>query len=145
MKLRRNGCKIKFSVLVFVNIIFIIFAYGSPVEIKGALSWLPWLAALAVMIYCIRSGRKFLKALFVFQLIIYVMASGLFCIREYGGRVLYSSHYENNIYTAVYQLNPGAMGHFSVQRREYFCIINGDLLSIRVLLSQETRRGSLEI
>lgn len=137
--------KIKFSVLVFVNIIFIIFAYGRPVEIKGTLSWLLWLIALAVMIYCIRSGRKLLKALFVFLLIIYVIASGLFCIREYDGRELHGSHYENNIYTEVYQLNPGAMGHFTVQRREYFCIINGDILSIRVLLSQETKRGSLEI
>lgn len=137
--------KIKFSVLVFVNIIFIIFAYGNPVETKGTLSWLPWLIALGIMIYCIKSSKKFLRALFVFQLIIYVIASGLFCIREYGGRELCGSHYENNICTEVYQLNPGATGHFSVQRREYFCIVNGDLLSIRVLLSQETRRGSLEI
>lgn len=137
--------KAKFPLLVFLNFLFIFIAYGIPVEIKGTLSPLLWLAALGVMTCCVKAGKSILKALFVFQLIIYVMGSALFCIREYDGRSLYDSHYENNIYTAVYQLNPGAMSHYSVQRREYFCVINSETLSIRILLSQETKRGSLEI
>lgn len=137
--------KAKFPILAALNFFFIFLAYGSPVEIKGALSWLLWLIALGVMIYCVKLGKKFLRALFIFQLIIYLIASGLFCIREYGGRELRGSHCENNILTEVYQLNPGAMGHYSIQRREYFCVVNGDLISIKVLLLQETKRGSLEI
>lgn len=137
--------KIKFPLLIVLNFLFIFLAYGCPVEIKGALSWFLWFVALSVMIYCVKLGKKFLRALFVFQLIIYIIASGLFCIREYGGRELRGSHCENNILTEVYQIDPGAMGHYSVQLREYFRIINGDILSIKILLSQETKRGSLEI
>lgn len=135
--------KMKFPLLAAVNFLFIFLAYGRPVEIKGALSWLMWIAALAVTAYCIKSGKKFLRALFVFQLIIFIIAGCLFHIREYGGRELYSSHSEGNILTEVYQLNPGAMGHYSVQRREYFCIVNGELLSVRILLSQEIKHDSL--
>lgn len=137
--------KAKLPILTVLNFFFIFLAYGSPVEIKGTLSWLPWLIALGVIIYCAKTAKGFLKALFVFQLVIYFIASGLFCIREYNGRELFSSLCENNILTEVYQLNPGAMGHYSVQSREYLCIINGELLSVRILLSQETKRGSLEI
>lgn len=137
--------KVKYPLLLILNLVFILLTYGIPVEIKGVLSPLLWLIALGVMMYCIKTGKKFLKTIFVLQLIIYIMASNLFCIREYGGRELHSSQYKDNIYTAVYQLNPGAMGHFSVQQREYFCLVNNEFLSIRILLSQDTKRGSLEI
>ncbi len=135
--------KMKFPFLAALNFLFIFLAYGRPVEIKGALSWVLWLAAFGVTAYCIKSGKKFLRAFFVFQLIIFIIAVCLFRIREYGGRALYSSHREGNILTEVYQINPGAMGHYSVQRREYYCIVNGELLSVRILLSQETKHGSL--
>ncbi len=137
--------KVKYPLLLILNFVFILLAYGIPVEIKGALQPLLWLIVFGVMIYCIKTGKKFLKIIFVLQLIIYIMASGLFCIREYSSRELHSSHYKDNIYSAVYQLNPGAMGHFSVQQRKYFCIVNNKFLSIRILLSQDTKRGSFEI
>lgn len=94
--------------------------------------------------YLFRNNRKkCAKILFIVQLIIYIAASGLFYIREYDGITLYSSNYTDNICTEIYEINPGAMGHYSVQRREYFCIVDNDFLSVKVLLSRETKRGSL--
>lgn len=122
--------------------LFIVLCYGRPVEITGALSPLLWLFAFCVMIYCVKSGRKALRALFVLQLTAYILAGGIFFIRECAGRRVISSYREGGIITVTYMLDPGATGHTTVQRREYYGIIDSKPLSVRVLLSQETRRGS---
>lgn len=126
-----------------VNVLFIVLSYGKPVEIKGTLSPLLWLFALCVMVFGAKYGKKALRVLFVLQLTAYLLVSGIFFLREHTGRRVISSEREGNIRTVVYQLDPGAMGHTSVQRREYYCIVDGELLSVRVLLTQDTKCGSL--
>ncbi|MDE7362851.1 MAG: hypothetical protein K2N38_13060 [Oscillospiraceae bacterium] len=142
-RLNRSLPKIKYLLLALVNILFIVLSYGKPVEIKGTLSPLLWLFALCVTSFSVKNGKKALRALFVLQLTAYLLASGIFFLREYTGRRVISSEREGNIRTVVYQLDPGAVGHTTVQRREYYCIVDGELLSVGVLLSQDTKRGSL--
>lgn len=134
--------KLKIPLLFILNLLFIMLAYGRPIEIKGAVSPLLWLIALGLIICSVITVKKYAKILFIVQLIIYIAASGLFYIREYDGITLYSADYKDNICTEIYEINPGAMGHYSVQRREYFCIVDNDFLSVKVLLSRETKRGS---
>lgn len=141
-----NDRKFYRKIAAFIlNLLFIILAYGRPLEIKGAVSPLLWLFALGLIICSVIIVKKYAKLLFIMQLIIYIAASGLFYIREYDGAALYSADCRDNILTEVYEVNPGAMGHYSVQRREYFCIINNDILSVKILLSRETKRGSLTL
>lgn len=134
--------EIKYALLALANVLFTVLLCGRPVEVKGTLSPLLWLFALCVMIYSVKVGKKALRALFVLQLTAYLFAGGIFFLREHTGRRIIGSQREGGIRTVIYQLDPGAVGHTSVQRREYYCIVDGKLLSVRVLLSQETRRGS---
>lgn len=93
-----------------LNLLFIILAYGRPLEIKGALSPLMWLFALGLIICSVITVKKYAKLLFIMQLIIYIAASGLFYLREYDGAALYSTHYKANILTEIYEINPGRDG-----------------------------------
>lgn len=135
--------KVKCALSAALNTAFIVLAYGEPVEIKGTLSWMLWLLAAGFIIYCVKEGKKALRALFVLQLTAFLLASGIFFLREYTGRQVISSEREGSIRTVVYRLDPGAMGHTTVQRREYYCVIDSRSLSVRVRLSQDTKRGSL--
>ena len=128
-------------VCLSLSVASVVLAYGKPIEVKGFMAVGLWFAPFALMIVCIKSNTQLFRGLFVTMLVLYNIATGLFLIRDRGfayknefirsneGRKCAEVSYSGSIVTD----DP------MVYRREYFSLIeNTGVLSVRVLLSEET-------
>lgn len=129
-------------VYLIFSAVCVVLAYGKPIEIKGFLAVGLWIVPFAFMIFCIKNNTRLFRGLFVTTLILYNIATGLFLIRDRGfgdrheffpsteGRKCAEISYSGSLMTD---------DHLMVYRREYFSLIeNTGVLSVRVLLSEET-------
>lgn len=62
--------------------ISVVLAYGKPIEIKGFMAVGLWFAPPALMIFCIKRNTKPFRRASAAVLTLYVIATGLFLIRE---------------------------------------------------------------
>lgn len=118
-----------------------VLAYGKPVEIKGFMAVGLWFAPLVFMIFCIKRNTKHFRAAFAAMLALYVIATGLFLIRE-NAFFTYSRNFhmdpESRVSTEVRMDDSIVYGDPMVYERKYFSLIeNTGVLSVRVLLSEK--------
>lgn len=132
----------KSIVYLILSAASVVLAYGKPIEIKGFMAVGLWLVPFVFMIFCIKNNTRLFRGLFVTTLVLYNIATGLFLIRD-------------KVFGDEHEFFPGTEGrkcaevsysgslitddHLTVYRREYFSLIeNTGVLSVRVLLSEET-------
>lgn len=118
-----------------------VLAYGKPIEIKGFMAVGLWFVPLVFMIFCVKKNTKRFRAAFAAMLALYVIATGLFLLRE-NAFYTYSRNFhmdsESRRNTEVRMDNSPIYGNPMVYKREYFSIIeNTCVLSVRVLLSEK--------
>lgn len=129
-----------FVLLVLLDIVSIVVADGSIIEIKGIIAY--FIFALLVVINVI-SARKYKK---IFQKIIlsviifsYIMTGAVFLIREDSREVIGKTVDGRYIYV-TYEINPGAMSHISYIDKVYYSLIDTDLLTVRIVNSTKHYR-----
>lgn len=119
----------------------VVLAYGKPIEIKGFMAVGLWFAPPALMIFCIKRNTKLFRTAFAAALTLYVIATGLFLIREnafYTYSRNFSMNPESRRSTEVRMDCSPIDGNSMVYDREYFSLIeNTGVLSVRVLLSEK--------
>lgn len=130
------------------NIVFLsistasaVLAYGKPIEVKGFMAIGLWFVPLGFMIFCVKKNTKRFRAAFVSVLALYVIATGLFLIRE-NAFFTYSRSFhmdpESRKSAEVRMDGSLIYGNPMVYKREYFSIVeNTGVLSVRVLLSEK--------
>ena len=128
-------------VYLILSLSSVVLAYGKPIEIKGYLAVVLWVVPFALMVLCIKNNKEAFRLLFVTSLISYMIASGLNYIRGSGGIRLKHAEYNGRDYTEVCEIDPGAMGSVSVRKREYFIVIESNVLTIRVLKRTDIYKG----
>lgn len=135
------GKVIIFVLLILFNIISIVIAYGSFLEIKGIISYLIFLIPILLNIVFIKNSEKtYHKIILCILLFVYGVSGGLFWISENSGRKkIEQTNFGKYIYV-TYELNPGAMGHLSYEDRIYYSLIDTDLLTVRIVKSSEHYR-----
>lgn len=136
--------KVKSAVMAALSVVFIILAYGRPLEIREMFSPVLWLVPIGVMIFCIKSCKKFPRAVFVFLLTIYIAESGLFYFREYFGTTEISDVIDGNKRTVVSYHDPGVMGGSFYTETEYYCIIRSEALTVQIFKSRKNIGNSEE-
>lgn len=121
--------------------ISVVLAYGKPIEIKGFMAVGLWFAPPALMIFCIKNGTKPFRRASAAVLTLYVIATGLFLIREnafYTYSRNFSMNPESRRSAEMRMDNSPIYGNPMVYDREYFSLIeNTGVLSVRVLLSEK--------
>lgn len=120
----------------------VVLAYGKPIEIKGFMAVGLWLVPFVFMIFCIKNNTRLFRRLFVSALVLYNIATGLFLIRDwgFGYKHEFFPSTEGRKCAEICYLGSLMTDHLKVYRREYFSLIeNTGVLSVRVLLSEETK------
>lgn len=132
--------KIYFILIVLFDIVSILVAYGSFLEIRGIIAYFIFPVPLVLNIILIRKYEKiFPQLLLSFMVFVYLLTGAVFLIREDSRRVISQS--KNNRYIYVtYEINPGAMGHLSYEDRVYYSFVDTDLLTVRIVKSSEHYR-----
>ncbi|MDE6775578.1 MAG: hypothetical protein K2J37_04720 [Ruminococcus sp.] len=135
------GKVIIFVLLILFDIISIVIAYGSFIEIKGIISYLIFISILLNIVFIKNCEKKSNKIIMCILLFVYGLSGGLFWISENnsGRNKIEQTNVGKYIYV-TYELNPGAMGHFSYEDRVYYSLIDTDLLTVRILKSSEHYR-----
>lgn len=132
--------KIYFTLIVLLDVVSILVAYGSFLEIKGFISYFIFAVPFVLNILLLKKfGKLFNQLLIALLMFIYLVTGAVFLIREDSRRVI--SQTKNNRYIYLtYEINPGAMGHLSYEDRVYYSLVDTDLLSVRIVKSSEHYR-----
>ncbi len=125
--------KIYFKLIVLLDVVLILIASGSFFEIKGIIVYCIFCVPVVLNILFLKKYRKtFYTVIICIILFIYLATGVIFLIREDSRKVI--SQKKNNRYTYVtYEINSGAMGHFSYEDRIYYSLIDTDLLTVNIL------------
>ena len=125
--------KIYFKLIVLLDVVLILIASGSFFEIKGIIVYCIFCVPGVLNILFLKKYRKtFYTVIICIILFIYLATGVIFLIREDSRKVI--SQKKNNRYTYVtYEINSGAMGHFSYEDRIYYSLIDTDLLTVNIL------------
>ncbi|MCM1314865.1 MAG: hypothetical protein NC205_08385 [Prevotella sp.] len=128
-----------FILLVLLDIVSIVVADGSIIEIKGIIAY--FIFALSVVINVI-SARKykriFQKIILSMMIFAYIMTGAVFLIRQ-DNRIVSQNKDGRYIYI-TYEINPGAIGHLSYMDNVYYSLIDTDLLTVRIVKSTKHYR-----
>jgi len=129
-----------FVLLVLFDVVSIVVAEGSIVEIRGVIACLIFAVPFVLNIVFMTKCEKLLhKLLLSFMMLVYLLTGAVFLIRENSRTVI--SQTKNNRYIYVtYEINPGAMGHLSYVDKDYYSLIDTDLLTVRIVKSSEHYR-----
>lgn len=132
--------KIYFTLIVLLDFVSILVAYGSFLEIRGIIAYFIFPVPIVLNILFLKKyGKTFHKVIMCIMLFIYLLTGAVFLIREDSRRVI--SQRKNNRYIYVtYEINPGAMGHLSYEDSVYYSLIDTDLLTVRILKSSKHYR-----
>lgn len=124
--------KINFKMIVLMDVILILIANGSFLEVKGIITYCISFVLIAMNILFIKKYKKtFNKVIICILLVIYLIIGAVSLIREDSRKVI--SQKKNNKYIYVtYEINSGAMGHISYEDRIYYSIIDTDLLKVNI-------------
>lgn len=132
--------KIYFILIVLLDVVSILVAYGSFLEIRGIIAYFIFPVSFVLNMILIRKYEKiFPQLLLSFMVFVYLLTGAVFLIREDSRRVISQS--KNNRYIYVtYEINPGAMGHLSYEDRIYYSFVDTDLLTVRIVKSSKHYR-----
>lgn len=132
--------KIYFTLIVLLDVVSILVAYGSFLEIKGIIAYFIFAVSVVLnILFLKKSGKLFNQLLIALLMFVYLVTGAVFLIREDSRRVI--SQTKNNRYIYVtYEINSGAMGHLSYEDRVYYSLVDTDLLTVRIVKSSKHYR-----
>lgn len=128
-------------ICLIISAASVVLAYGKPVEIRGYLSVMLWLATVVFMVICAKNSAKFFRAAFIAALVCYFISSGLFFLRNHGGVKIAHTEQVGSTYIEYCNLDPGTMGSVRCRRTEYHCVVRSRALSILLPKSVRVFKG----
>ncbi|MDE6727302.1 MAG: hypothetical protein K2J80_05110 [Oscillospiraceae bacterium] len=128
-------------ICLIISAASVVLAYGKPVEIRGYLSVVLWLATVLFTVICAKNSAKFFRAAFIAVLVCYFISSGLFFLRNHGSVKIVHTERSGSTYIEYCDLNPGAMGSVHCRRTEYHCVVKSCALSILLPKSVKVFNG----
>ena len=131
-----------YFLLILLDIVSIIVAYGSIIEITGIIAY--FIFAVPFMLNIIFLWKKheklFRQLLIGLLMFVYLITGALFLIRQ-DNKIINQNKSNRNI-SVVYEINPGAMGHISYLKKDYYSLIDMDLFTVRIVKNSEHYRYS---
>ncbi|MDE5771694.1 MAG: hypothetical protein K2I06_08745 [Ruminococcus sp.] len=129
--------KFNFILLVLLDIVSIVVADGSIIEIRGIIFAVPFV--INILFLWKKQWKLFSQLLISFLIFVYLLTGVVFLIREDSWRVIEQKKDGRYIYV-TYEINPGAMGHLSYMDNVYYSLLDTDLLTMRILKSTKNYR-----
>ena len=133
--------KLKFILLIVFDIISIIIAERSIIEINGVIAYFIFALPFVVnILFLWKNHIKFFNQLIISLLIfVYLITGAVFLIRTDSQKLLRQN--KDGRYTyATYEINPGAMGHISYADKVYYNLIDTNFLTVRIVKSTKHYR-----
>lgn len=132
--------KLNFILLVLLDIVSIVVAYGSIIEINGIIAYFIFAVPFVINILFLwkKYEKLFNQLLISFLILVYLLTGVIFLIRQ-DNRVVEQKKDGRYIYI-TYEINPGAMGHLSYMDNVYYSLVDTDLLTVRILKSSKHYR-----
>ncbi|MDE6425016.1 MAG: hypothetical protein K2K89_02615 [Ruminococcus sp.] len=129
-----------FVLLVLLDIVSIVVADGSIIEIKGIIAYFIFAVPFVInIVFLWKKHRKLFNQLLISLLIfVYLVTGAIFLIRQ-DNRIVSQNKDGRYIYI-TYEINPGAMGHLSYMDNVYYSLIDTDLLTVRIVKSTKHYR-----
>lgn len=118
------------KIIWLVDLIWVVvmtFIFTDRLLIGGVCGYFLWALPIvlsAVLMYREKSARKYLLPILIVGMLL-----SLLSIRS--GRTLIKEYTYGKSYTAVYELNAGAMSHTSYLKNQYRTVLDTDLLNVR--------------
>lgn len=112
--------------------------YGKTVIVGGLAGVILWLLPFPLLTIGAEKGMLGRAAVIVLAAV-YLLWGGLFLIRA-SVRTQRGCVLSGGVYHAVYEIDPGAMGRRSYRYLTYYSLIESDLLTLRLLRSEESFR-----
>ncbi len=133
--------KLNFILLVLLDIVSIVVADGSIIEIKGIIAYIIFAVTFVINILFLwkKQWKLFNQLLISFLIFVYLLTGAVFLIREDSREVIEKTSDGRYIYI-IYEINPGAMGHLSYMDNVYYSLVDTDLLTVRILKSSKHYR-----
>ncbi|MDE6665029.1 MAG: hypothetical protein K2K14_02410 [Ruminococcus sp.] len=133
--------KSNFILLVLFDIVSIVIAYGSIIEIRGIIAYFIFAVPFVINILFLwkKQWKLFSQLLISFLIFVYLLTRVVFLIREDSRKVIEKTSDDRYIYI-TYEMNPGAMGHLSYMDNVYYSLVDTDLLTVHILKSSKHYR-----
>lgn len=133
MKRKASGA----ALLSFVLLIAWL-TYGKTVIVGGLAGVVLWLLPFPVL--TVAAEKQLLgRAAVVVLTAVYLLWGGV-CLLRANVRTLRGCALAGGVYHVVYEIDPGAMGRRSYRYLTYYSLIESDLLTLRLLRSEESFR-----
>lgn len=128
-------------ICLIISAASVVLAYGKPVEIRGYLSVILWLATVLFTVICAKNSAKFFRAAFIAVLVCYFISSGLFFLRNHGGVKVAHTEHIGSTFVEYCDLDPGAMGSARCRRTEYYCVVKSRAMTVLLPKSVKVFKG----
>ncbi|MDE5583255.1 MAG: hypothetical protein K2J08_06100 [Ruminococcus sp.] len=130
----------KFIFLVLLDIVSIVVADGSIIEIRGIIAFLIFAFPIVLNVISVRKYNKtFQKIILSVMMCVYLFTGMVFLIRE-GHREVIRKTSDGRYTYITYEVNPGAMSHISYMDNVYYSLIDTDLLTVHIVKSTKYHR-----
>lgn len=130
-----------FIFFVLLDIVSIVVAYGSIIEIKGIIAYFIFAVLFVINILFLlkKQWKLFNQLLISFLIFVYLLTGAVFLIRADSRRFVEQQKDGRYIYI-TYEINAGAMSHISYMDNVYYSLIDTDLLTVRIVKSTKHYR-----
>ncbi|MDE6834973.1 MAG: hypothetical protein K2J39_12125 [Ruminococcus sp.] len=133
--------KVYFILLILLDVVSIVIAYGSIIEVDGVIAYFVFLLLIALNVISVRKYKKvFQKIILSVMVFVYIITGIIYMIRS-GSRSIYSQEKDGHYIYTTYEVNPGAMGHISYMDNIYYSLIDTDgFFSVRIVKNTRHHR-----
>lgn len=121
-----------FVLLVLLDIVSIVVADGSIIEIKGIIAYFIFALLIVINVISVVKYKKIFQKIILSVIIFsYIITGAVFLIRADNRTI--SQHKEGRYIYTTYELNPGAMGHISYMDKVYYSLIDTYLITVHIV------------
>ncbi|MDE6502432.1 MAG: hypothetical protein K2L10_10145 [Ruminococcus sp.] len=133
--------KLKFVLLLLLDVVSILIAYGSIIEVEGIIAYFIFVLLIVLNVISVRKYKKVFQKIILSVMVFVYIITGMISMIHFGSRKIYSQEKDGHYIYITYELNPGAMGHISYMNNVYYSLIDtGGFLSVRIVKSTKHHR-----
>ncbi len=133
--------KLKFVLLLLLDVVSILIAYGSIIEVEGIIAYFIFALLIVLNVISVRKYKKVFQKIILSVMVFVYIITGMISMIHFGSRKIYSQEKDGHYIYTTYELNPGAMGHISYMNNVYYSLIDtGGFFSVRIVKSTRHHR-----
>ncbi|MDE5834497.1 MAG: hypothetical protein K2H26_03140 [Ruminococcus sp.] len=133
--------KLKFVLLLLLDVVSILIAYGSIIEVEGIIAYFIFALLIVLNVISVRKYKKVFQKIILSVMVFVYIITGMISMIHFGSRKIYSQEKDGHYIYTTYELNRGAMGHISYMNNVYYSLIDtGGFFSVRIVKSTRHHR-----